>query len=624
MSSRTISFRRRPKRDERGAILVLSTVGLVVAMIAAGLAVDLGSLAQEARQDQKVADLAALDGVRSLPADPTAAAVASAVRNGYECPDTDPSDGCGLTVQWSDSVTGLFTSLAATLPLATAVRVTATSPHANDFPFVGNGRSVSRKGTASLGNGTGCYYPDICEQTPGTTESSVSPIGTVRVGSTLVSVSTPQATILNRLLTNTVGGSYTLNGVGWQGIASGNVSFSRLRTELGFAAGSPDSVLDTNISYRNLLDAAVRALNTDGSPSSLAAATPLAAIAGQVAAGAGVQFTLRELFDIQGNVGSGNDVADATINVMDIVRSGLVLADADHFAEFDLIASSDELGLLESALPNFVSAKVKFGLIEAPQQQTGPPKASDGTYRTVASTSQVRLMVTVRLKVNVVGIGLLDVDVPYYFAAGSAQAKLDTLHCSAGAATPTKVDIRAVTQPVTVSIGSVTDPNLKNPAATPAPGVATLVDVDLGLTSVELRTTTVVSTTVGSANQLLSFDPPYTASAAPKNVPGTQITNVPTLGSSNLDATVTVLGALSLSLESNLTTAVVNAIVAAALPLVNNLYRPMAKALGLSIGGADVWAPPVQNCNPTSFNTGPTSSVGPATPFGYQIPSLVG
>ncbi|MGH9265801.1 MAG: pilus assembly protein TadG-related protein, partial [Acidimicrobiales bacterium] len=49
------------KKDERGAILVLSTVGLVLALIAGGLAVDLGFMAHEARDNQKVADLAALD-----------------------------------------------------------------------------------------------------------------------------------------------------------------------------------------------------------------------------------------------------------------------------------------------------------------------------------------------------------------------------------------------------------------------------------------------------------------------------------------------------------------------------------------------------------------------------------
>ncbi|MDQ4089729.1 MAG: hypothetical protein M3163_05445, partial [Actinomycetota bacterium] len=95
---------RRP--DERGAVLVLAVVGVVLAMIASALAVDLGFLAQEARTDQKVADLAALDAVRALPGDPTGAARASASRNGFD----HLAPGHGLLVEWATSPTGTFTS----------------------------------------------------------------------------------------------------------------------------------------------------------------------------------------------------------------------------------------------------------------------------------------------------------------------------------------------------------------------------------------------------------------------------------------------------------------------------------------------------------------------------------
>ena len=59
-------------------------------------------------------------------------------------------------------------------------------------------------------------------------------------------------------------------------------------------------------------------------------------------------------------------------------------------------------------------------------------------------------------------------------------------------------------------------------------------------------------------------------------------------------------------------------------PLNNLIVKPLQRALGLSLGDADIWAPPVQTCSPTSFNTDPTSSVGPLAPYGYQIPSLAG
>jgi uncharacterized membrane protein len=174
------------RNDERGSILLLSTVGLVLALIAGSLAVDLGSIAQHARDDQRVADLAALDGVRALPGDPTAAAEASAclkARNDFPC--SEP--GYSVTVKWGDVVAGDFTDDPGTLATANAVQVTTTSPHTNAFGFLGGGKPVTRKAVATLGNGAGCALPDVCVVSDG------SPIGTVRVGSTLASVdSTPR------------------------------------------------------------------------------------------------------------------------------------------------------------------------------------------------------------------------------------------------------------------------------------------------------------------------------------------------------------------------------------------------------------------------------------------------
>src|SRR5437763_4229860 len=243
-----------------------------------------------------------------------------------------------------------------------------------------------------------------------------NPIGTVRVGSSAASLSSSDSVILNKLLTNTVGGSYSTTAVGWQGLAAGNVKFSRLRTALGYSAGSTDTVLDANLKYRQLLDATVNALNADGSPSSITAATALATIASQVSAAAGVNMQLRKLLDISGNVGGGADVADATLNVKDIVVGGLALADTDHFATFNLTAA-DIPGLPGTGVT------VKFGLIEAPRQKSGAPgKDGSGVYRTSAHTAQIRLEVLVTLPVTLVGLGLINLTVPYYLAGAEASA----------------------------------------------------------------------------------------------------------------------------------------------------------------------------------------------------------
>ena len=578
-------------RDERGSTLPLAAASMVVAMIAASLSADLGSVAQLAREMQKVADLAALDGVRSLPSDPTAAAEASAARNGFD--ETVP--GSRLTVQWSDSLTGIFTSSPALLPLATVVKVTARMPHTNAFPFVPSVDKVSRSGSAGMGNGDGCSLPDICVPTDGT------PLGTVRVGSTLVSANSSDATLLNRLLTQTVGGSYSLSAVGWQGLAAGNVRLSRLRTALGYSAGTVDGFLDATVKLGPLLNATIDALNADGSASSIAAATFLGQIASQVTTTAGANFQVRELFSVVGNLGSGKDVADATINVKDIVVGGMVLADTDHFATMDLTAA-DIPGLPGTGVT------VRFGLIEAPQMKSGPPKLGS-TYRTVARTAQVRLQVIQRLNVSVLGIGVLAVSVPYYLEAGVAEAGLDTLDCTASTGTPARVDILGLTEVGKTVLGAVTDSALSNPAAAPVPTTATLVNV-LGITVTTNSTSAVTVTLPGNAGTLLSFDPPYTADRPSQQVSGTQL-SLSSVASSNLVVTGTLL-------DSLVKTTVANAINAVLPNLTTTLLTPLYRSLGLSFAGADVWAPPPQTCQPTSFNTD-TSAAG-STPV--QIPTL--
>ena len=86
-------------------MLVLVAGGMVLFMVCAALAVDLGVLAHQIRVDQKVADLAALDAVRVLPTDPTTAAQQSALRNSFP---ENPGDA--LSVMWGPSRTGPWSS----------------------------------------------------------------------------------------------------------------------------------------------------------------------------------------------------------------------------------------------------------------------------------------------------------------------------------------------------------------------------------------------------------------------------------------------------------------------------------------------------------------------------------
>ena len=603
-------------RTERGQALPLVALCIVTLMVAAALAVDLGSLAATNRRLQAVADLAALDASRELTGGScnqlvsllpgalaqkdhvTAAAVASAGRNGF-VPGGDRSIVVDLGLLSRTDPTGvpypdgrpvfddrcLLDPL--TVPNAVRVRVLDRTAFAFGSVIGQSGRITQREAIA--GSANRCQLPQICIVPDG------SSLGTVRVGSRLASVNTAENRILNRLMGPLVGGTVNLDAVGWKGLADGNVTFSRLRTALGLTAGSTDQALDTTITYRQLLDASIAALNADGSPSALAARTPLAAIAAQATAAAGMQLKLRDLFDVTGATGSGTDVANATVNVLDIVRGGAIVADGNHFTSLNLAAAD------LAAIPGFNSATVKLGLIEGPQTKVGAPRDATGHYYTVAETSQVRVLVEVDLTLPLTGLGLVAVKVPYYLNAGNAKAYLESMQCSGSSLVPDNVKILGVTDAATTQLGAVADANLASVTSVPVPGTARLVSV-AGLVTID--TSSVVTTSIpGNPGLIRTFTPSYTESSPSQSVNATAVT-LPTLATGNL--TVTTLG-LSLLNTSAIKLDLANGVNAALPGLQSNLLNPLYRSLGLSYGGADLWAPTEQNCSPTSFSVDPAA-----------------
>ena len=228
-------------------------------------------------------------------------------------------------------------------------------------------------------------------------------------------------------------------------------------------------------------------------------------------------------------------------------------------------------------------------------------------------------------------MGNLNLKVPYYFKGAGATASLDTLDCAAGDDEPSSVDIFGVTDVATAYLGTVADADLKNPNIPTSGAVSTPIgSVSASVSSPLLGAvnTTVTVTATGNAissvpghSGHLVFTPAYDGVDS-KPVPGTTLLRLPTAVDGNM--TVAVTGTLPVGVTVASILSDIHAVVNPTLtPLNNRVVKPLQCALGLSLGAADVWAPPKQKCNPTSFNTGPISSVGPQTPYGYQIPTLV-
>lgn len=403
--------RRTRQKDERGAVLVLSTVAVVLAMIAGGLAVDLGFLADEARRNQKVADLAALDAVRVLPADPTAAARTSACNlktdpvrpgNGFPCTES----GYGLVVEWAANKSGPWLQTAGSLAGATAVRVTAISPHTNHFPFVPGGQTTTRRAVAS-------------------TEDRAQ----FSIGSNLATLDTSDTNNVNRLMNAMFGSgsAVSLNVVGYQGLAAGSVSLTELVTA-NPALGTPNELLTTPITVRRLAQATVTALNQKGDAASLNAATLLGSFAGNI--NSALTVTLGQILNIEQPANPGSVAASTQFNVLDLI-SGAGQAAVSNGAGF-----VDVPGLTVS-VAGLGTTTLRVTVIEPPKISAFGPARYDtatGTWATTAQTAQVKVDLTTRITVGSCG-GLLatcvDWQLPLKVSAAKAHGSLTDVRCAA-------------------------------------------------------------------------------------------------------------------------------------------------------------------------------------------------
>lgn len=528
------------KKDERGAILVLSTVGLVLALIAGGLAVDIGFIAQEARDNQKVADLAALDAVRVLPADPTAAARVSALRNGVT--DVNPPN---FVVEVGTYSGGTFTPGAG----GTAVRVSVTSEHENRFPFVNDGQMVTRRGIASKEN-----------------RAQFS------VGSKLAEIKVNQNTALNRMLTRLLGSGTTpaanLSVLSYQGLAGGTVSLGEL-VQADPTLGSPDSLLTSDVSLRRLAQASVTALNNKaagGDTLAAAAATPLASLVSTI--DTALMVKAGDILNIQQPADPAAAAADLQFNAFDFLVAG-GLARVGTAARIANGTNFVDVPGLTVTVPGLGGTTLRLTVIEPPKISAFGPARFDITtnsWLTTAQTAQVKLDLTTSIVVEVPPVCLpivgcapsalrVELSLPLSVSAAKAKGSLTAVECP----TPDTgiAEILVDTQAAEAKSASVLKVSL---LGVPLP----LPDSGLVNTNVPIA---------GGQDTLEFSGPPF-----PTTVESTAAEG---LGLSTLTTSqFTVLGA-RLGSVLNLLKPVTDALDA-------QIFEPVFNGLGLSVGGADV------------------------------------
>jgi uncharacterized membrane protein len=520
-------------RDEGGAVLIISVLYLVVTVISCALAVDLGGLAQTARDNQKIADLAALDAVRVLPSDPTSAAVASAARNGYT------ASGSNFTVECATSSAGPFNTGLCTSGTGTVVKVTVSSTHTNTFPYVGPSQAVARSAKAQ----------------------GISVAG-FSLGSALARVdATVQAPLFGRVLEKWLGsntGSITVTAAGYTGIASSYVTLGNLATQLGF--GTVNQLLAANLTVKQILQATATVLSNNGNAASVDVTTIYNTIA---AAGVGNTTNIKLGDMIILGTGGASNAANAGINVMQLLSGSAELANKSSFI-------SVPNAMTNVTVPNVGTVGTTLGLkvIEGPKIYIGPV-----TTTPKVTTSQIDVTFTStisNLQISLPGIALLKANgtLQTVTSGAKAQGTLANVTCSG----PSEgISVKVDTDALTTSVSS------------PSGALALTTLLGVGVGSIDVNG----NATGASNSQTLSFlypgefSPTATSkqtNSAPLNttVTGTTAGNVTLLGVNFSNATVA------------------SAVLTSAKPLLDQIAVQLKSkelaALGVSLGIADVAA----------------------------------
>ncbi|TMK53465.1 MAG: hypothetical protein E6G59_05675 [Actinobacteria bacterium] len=545
---------KRLRKEERGAIAIMTALSLAFVIAAAAMAIDVGHTVWTKRQLQGVADMASLDAVRALNdlrdgsqtrcAQALGYAQHAATRNNFNYSAT----GSSLSIQLGtvDQTTKVFTMLSnctvAPLDPSTAnavlVTVTTTAP----FSFMPGS--------------------DVLTATSTATSDAKAHIG---MGTWIGRFSTSNATPLDKILFclgnggGTCSGSAGVTALGYGGLASATINYGDLFTQLGI--GSASDIANTQVSYKNFLLAAATVMSNKGDATSATALNTLAA-----AASASPSFKFGDLLDASGGY---NSAAAMNTNLLDLVGATAELANNDAFFEVD------NLGI---SVPGVASINMKATVIESPKQAYGGVGTS--TPRTAQLRTEFDMTLTNPLRLCLV---LTCVNVPLtlkmYSEGAGGTATINGISCVSTNSNDT-VTLGVNTSAVTMYVGQVTpDSAFTNTSAPATVSPATLATGTVLGIPINITASNNMSI-AGLNGQSITLGPgAYTRSGS---VGSNTITTDSLTSGLSINMSV---GVLTVSGSS------VSALISPVLQAVDtSLYNVMSTLpLGIQFAGADLW-----------------------------------
>lgn len=509
------------RRRQHGSIAVMAIIWLLVAIAVLG-AIDVGNVAIQRRDVQRIADMAALAAVQPMTGDQAGclsdakanvtANVKSNNAKDYSFTLIDANSSANPTVgsdqiavscgRWDPSAAGTVSpTLSSTVTPANAAQVTVYR-HVNQYIM---GVLVWANAGPSIVSATAtARATDVDSFSLNAGLASVG--GSCTVGSLGDPPQNGSAGVLNLLLGSLLGSSINLSVGCYSGLANTNIRLGELSQKLNVS--SPQQLIGTSVQLGTLLDAMAQALAT----------TAVANVSANVAAAQAVLLAVRkasvsvstqnvlvinpsqaqgvssnpvwaliQLGQGQNDGSTANAAATANVDLLDILMTAAAIANQNNPSALtvDLSANLSALGLPSQL------ASLKLQILQPPSVAIGEagliPGQTPPQWRTRATNGQIGIWLTLGLdSVTLPGIlgslpivgptlqtllslaGLSDLiainglKLPLYLVVGGpATAYLQTINCQLSTQTaPSLVTIGATPSVASVCVGNApTDSN---------------------------------------------------------------------------------------------------------------------------------------------------------------------
>ena len=373
--SRVAGFR--GPSGQRGAIGLMASLTLGLALLLMVVVVDTGRLYLEQRKLQQIADTAALEAVSrsgNCLAGLTAASYAtqSASRNAFTV-----GSGNTLTTTCGTLVTGAnnLRTFAVDATLSSAIQVVAT-------------HSVPTSVAAGIYSllSPGAFNPNTQLTATAVAATPLPPTAQLSIRSTIANVN-----LLNGVMGPLLGSSVNITAAGWNGLLSTNISLlsylQQLAIDLNVTAGNYTQLLATNATVSQLINTAITVSQANGASADVLTALGNLKIAAQTAG----SIKLGSLVSL--STTTPTSVLNANLQLFQFVQALIEVANNQNGLAVNLPVSLLGLGLGATVQTKVIQAP-QFSAIGNPALAALNPTGTNGIY---VRTAQIRTMVTLDL-----------------------------------------------------------------------------------------------------------------------------------------------------------------------------------------------------------------------------------